>query len=199
MSSRAGESASGPLGRISIAGLLFIALVLLVLSIVIAVYPTYTFLRSFVVGSLHPLEQFDSGETLEFFDEDPYTGYLLSMEVDERNATIPPMEIEVRTSEGGRPETSPINRWNSVMGREYKQFLVIEPPADGRFTIMIETEDSEDFLIYRRIDDVFERAVHRSMVLWLLAALPLLGALAMLALVLMRVINSSSKVDLRIE
>lgn len=85
------------------------------------------------------------------------------------------------------------------MGREYKQFLVIEPPADGRLTIRIDTVDSEDFLIYRRIDDVFERSIRRSMPLWITAALPLLGGGILLGVVLVRLVNTSSRVELRIE
>ncbi len=174
-------------------------MILVMLGLLIAAYPTYTFVRGLVIGSLHPLEQFDSGETLEFTDSDPYSGYLLSMEVDERNAAIPPMEIDLRTSDGTPPETSPIDRWNSIMGREYKQFLVIEPPTDGRLTIRIDTVDSEDFLIYRRIDDVFERSIRRSMPLWITAALPLLGGGILLGVVLVRLVNTSSRVELRIE
>lgn len=199
MSQRTQKHASGPLGRISIAGLLFIALVLIVLGVLAAAYPSITFVRNFMIGSLQPLEIFDSGEQLNFVDEEPYSSYYLSMEVDERNADLPEMQIEILTSDGTPPVTSPINRWNSMMGREYKQFLVIEPPADGRLSITVSTPENEDFLIYRSIEDVFEREIRRAMPLWLLAALPFLGAVAMLGLVLMRLINTSSKVDLRIE
>lgn len=190
---------SGPLGRISTAGLLFIAMVLIGLGLLTAAYPTFTFVRQFMISTLQPLEIFESGETIEFVDDDPYSDYYLSMEVDERNADLPEMQVDIVTSNGTAPVTSPINRWNSMMGREYKQFLVIEPPPDGQLSITITTAETEDFLIYRDVQDVFEHEIRRAMPLWVLAAVPLLVTVLILGLVLMRLINTSNKVDLRIE
>jgi hypothetical protein len=187
------------LGRLSVAGMLLVALLMIVLFILIAAYPSVTFVRNMFVGTLLPLEQFDSGETLTFEDTGSYTGYLISMEVDERNADLPTMQVEILNSQGNAPVSSPLNRWNSVMGREYKQFIEIDPPDDGKLTITIETEESEDFLIHRRIDDVFEREVLRSTPLWIVSLIPLMIAVVLIAIAMIRMINESSKVDLRVE
>ena len=184
------------LRRLSNAHLLGIAALMLLLSGVIAFAPTIRFVRGFFVGTLHPLEQFDSGETVEFIDPDPYSGYLLSMEVEERNPPLPEMDIAIATSDGGAPETSRIDRWNAMMGREYKQFLVIEPPEDGRLTIRIDTEENEDFLIYRRIDDVFEREIRAAAPLWITAAVPLMVMVVALGLILSRMMRESDKPSL---
>lgn len=189
------------LKRLSNAQLLGISALLLLLSVAIAILPTVSFLRGFMVGTLHPLEQFDSGETLEFVDPDPYSGYLISMEVDERNASLPPMQIQLTSSDGTETRTSRIDRWNSVMGREYKQFLVIEPPADGRFTIRIDTPDDEDFLIYRRIDDVIEREARSSAPIWIVASIPFVLMIIGLGIVFSRVMLNSDDptIEIRVD
>ncbi len=187
------------LRRLSNAHLLGIAALMLLLSVAVAFGPTIRFVRGFFVGTLHPLEQFDSGETVEFVDPDPYSGYLISMEVEERNPPLPDMEISISTSGGTTPETSRIDRWNSMMGREYKQFLVIEPPEDGRLTIRIDTEENEDFLIYRRIDDVLEREVRAAAPMWIAATVPLTLMIITLCIILTRLMRESDKpsLDLR--
>ena len=132
-------------------------------------------------------------------DADPHSNYLLSMEVEERIGVLPTMEIEILTSEGLAPISSSIDRWTSIMGRQHQQFLVIEPPADGQLTFTIQTEESEDFYLHRSMDDVFAREIKRSTPLWLVALLPLLGAAALLVLAATRMINATSRIDLRVE
>lgn len=193
------KEASKKAGRLSITTLLIIALVLFVLGVLLAILPTYSFIRNFAVGTLHPLEVFDSGEAVEFIDDNPYSGYLLSVEVDELSAPLPEMNIVITTSDGTSPQTSEINRWNTLMGRDYKQFLMIEPPADGLLNIQINTPENEDFLIYRRIDDVLEREIRRTLPEWTVSSIPILGSLAILMRILIRMITTSSNLDLEFE
>lgn len=187
------------LKRLSNLRLLGIAALMLLLSVAIAIYPTLTFVRGFFMGTLHPLEQFDSGETLEFHDQTPYSHYVLSMEVDERNPPLPNMQIAVTASDGTVPHTEPVNRWNSIMGREFKQFLVIEPPADGRLTIRIDTEDNEDFLVYRRIEDVIEHELKRSTPLWLVACVPLVIMIVLVGILITRLMRDSDQLSLSLK
>ncbi|MCA9274772.1 MAG: hypothetical protein KDA29_01990 [Phycisphaerales bacterium] len=187
------------LKRLSNLRLLGIAALMLLLSVAIAIYPTLTFVRGFFIGTLHPLEQFDSGETLEFSDDSPYSRYVLSMEVDERNPPLPDMQVMITASDGTVPHTEPINRWNSIMGREFKQFLVIEPPADGRLTIRIDTEDNEDFLVYRRIEDVVEHELKRSTPLWLVACVPLVIMIVLMGILITRLIRDSDQLSLSLK
>jgi hypothetical protein len=184
------------LNRLSNLHLLGIAALLLLLSLAIAIYPTLTFVRGFFMGTLHPLDQFDSGETVEFVDATPYSRYLLSMEVEERNPPLPDMQISVTDSSGNTPHTEQLNRWNAVMGREYKQFLVIEPPADGKLTIRIDTAENEDFLIFRNIEDVIEHEAKRSTPLWLVALLPLIAMLVLMGILITRLMRASEQVTL---
>lgn len=185
------------LARQSTARIGLVALGLIFLSLLIAVYPTITFVRGLTTETLHPVAQFESGEHFEFVDPDPYSGYLLSMTVTQRDAQLPPMEISVVNS-AGEVTGEPINRWNSVMGREYKQFLRIPAQRDGKLTIQIDTPENEDFLIYRRIDDVASRAISRAMPLWILSLVPLGIAVLLLGVILVRAVNSSSSVHLHV-
>jgi len=169
---------------------------LFVLAVLVAVYPTVTFTRVFLTESLHPLETFDSGETIELNDPDPYSNYVLTMEVESRNAPVPSMDVTMTGSTGAEPSTRPMNRWTSIMGREYKQFLEIVQPGDGRLTITIRTDEPEDFLIYREMDDVFERAVNGSIVLWIVAAVPLVGALACIVAAIVLGIREGGRIEL---
>lgn len=187
------------LKRLSNLRLLGIAALMLLLSVAIAIYPTLTFVRGFFIGTLHPLDQFDSGETLEFSDDSPYSRYVLSMEVDERNPPLPDMQVMITASDGTVPHTEPINRWNSIMGREFKQFLVIEPPADGRLTIRIDTEANEDFLVYRRIEDVVEHELKRSTPLWLVACVPLVIMIVLVGILITRLIRDSDQLSLSLK
>jgi|GEM_PF-3454689 len=171
------------------------ALVLILVALLIAVYPTIRFVRGFTMGTLHPIAEFESGETFEFQDPNPFSAYYLSMSVSSRDAQLPEMDLSVSNTQG-LIEGDPINRWNSVMGREYKQFLIIPVQSDGKLTIEINTPENEDFLIYRKIEDVIAHELDRAKLLWIIALVPLLCALGFLIIVLVRAINSSSRVDL---
>lgn len=185
------------LSRQSTAKIGLIALGLILLSVVIAAYPTFTFVRSMVIESLHPIALFESGEEFAFVDQDPYSDYLLSMTVTERDAALPAMEISMLNADGAVTGT-PMNRWNSVMGREYKQFLRIPAQADGKLTIRVDTPENEDFLIFRRIPDVIAQARSNAFPLWMTSLIPLVFAVALLGIILLRSINDSSNIRLHV-
>ena len=183
--------------RQSTAKIGLVALGLIFLALMIAAYPTITFVRGFTTDTLHPVAQFESGESFEFVDPNPYSGYLLSMTVTQRDAPLPPMEVAV-ISASGQVTGEPINRWNSVMGREYKQFLRIPAQDDGKLTIKIDTPENEDFLIFRTIGDVVTKNRSRAMPLWITALVPLALAVLLLGVILVRAVNSSSSVHLHV-
>ncbi len=185
------------LARQSTARIGLVALGLIFLSLLIAAYPTITFVRGFTTETLHPVAQFESGDRFEFIDPDPYSGYLLSMTVTQRDAPLPPMEISVINA-SGQVTGDPINRWNSVMGREYKQFLRIPSQPDGKLTITIDTPENENFLIFRTITDVVTKARSKAMPLWITALVPLTVAVFLLGVILVRAVNSSSSVNLHV-
>lgn len=185
------------LSRQSTAKIGLLALGLIALSIAIAVYPTIRFGRAISVEALQPLAMFESGESFEFTDDEPYSDYLLSMTVAERDTPIPAMEITI-TNEQGEVTGTSMNLWVSVMGREYKQFLRIPAQADGKLTLRIETPENEDFLIFRKISDVMEQAKSRALPLWILALLPLLGAFGCFGIMLVRAVNASSKIEMHV-
>lgn len=185
------------LSRQSTAKVGLLALVLIALSTAIAVYPTLRFGRAISIEALQPIASFESGETFEFSDDDPYSEYLLSMTVTERDTPIPPMEITITNTQGEVAGTS-MNLWNSVMGREYKQFLRLPAQPDGMLTLRIETPENEDFLIFRRFGDAFQEAKSRALPLWILALLPLLIAFGCFGIMLVRAVNSSSKIEMHV-
>ena len=173
------------------------ALVLILLAVLIAILPTVGFVRGFTMGTLHPVAEFDSGEVFELNDPTPFSGYYLSLSVDERDADVPPMEISITNAKGEVP-TQSINRWNSMMGREYKQFLKVPKQTDGKLTFHIQTESNEDLLIFRQIEDVIEHEISKARLLWFAALIPLAMGLCLLMVILIRAINDSSKVDLHV-
>ncbi|MDF1809197.1 MAG: hypothetical protein P1U42_05820 [Phycisphaerales bacterium] len=183
------------LAKYSTAKIGLCALALILFAFLIAVYPTIRFVRGFTTGTLHPVAEFESGEFFEFHDTDPISAYYISMSVSSRDAQLPEMDLSVSNSQG-IIEGDPINRWNSVMGREYKQFLIIPEQSDGKLTIEINTPENEDFLIYRKIEDVIAHELDRAKLLWIVALVPLVCALGLLLIVLVRAINSSSRVEL---
>jgi len=185
------------LSRQSTAKIGLLALGLIAISVAIAVFPTIGFVRAITIDALQPLALFDSGETFEFVDDDPYSDYFLSMTVTQRDQEIPPMEISI-TNAQGEVTGSSINIWNSVMGREYKQFLRIPTQPDGKLTFHIDTPENEDFLIFRRIGDVLSQAKSRALPLWTLAAVPLLCAIGCLGIILVRAVNASSRIELHV-
>lgn len=185
------------LSRQSTAKIGLIALGLIALTLIIAAYPTYTFIRSFTTQSLEPIAEFESGETFEFIDDDPYSDYRLSMSVANRDTPVPPMEISI-TNAQGEVQTEQINLWMSMMGRQYKQFLHIPAQPEGALTIRIDTPENEDFMIFRHIGDVAEQAKNRALPFWLLSLIPLSGAIACFGIMLVRAVNASSRVDLHV-
>jgi hypothetical protein len=191
------KSKSTFLSRQSTTKLWMLTVGLVLLALLIATYPTLTFVRGFTIGSLHPLAEFESGEDFTFVDDDPYSSYLLSMTVSERNAPIPEMDVQI-TSADGEVETQSINRWNSIMGREYKQFLRIAPVPSGELRIRIDAQENEDFLLFRSINDVVDRELSRAIPIWIAALVPMLGAIMLLGVILVRFINASSEVNLHV-
>jgi hypothetical protein len=185
------------LSRQSTSKLTVLGIVLVLLSILIATYPTLTFVKGFTMGTLHPIAEFESGEDFSFVDDDPYSSYLLSMSVSERNAPIPEMEVSIETPDG-EVVTESINRWNSVMGREYKQFLKIAPVESGKLRFRIDAEENEDFLLFRSINDVLDRELGRAIPIWLVALVPLMIAVGILGVILVRFINASSEINLHV-
>ncbi len=185
------------ISRQSTSKLTLLGVVLVLLAILIATYPTLTFVKGFTVGTLHPIAEFESGEDFTFIDDDPYSSYLLSMSVNERNAPIPEMHVTIDTADG-QVQTKSINRWNSLMGREYKQFLWISPVESGKIQFHIETQENEDFLLFRSIDDVLDRELGRAIPIWLVSLVPLLLAIVLLGVILVRFINASSEVNLHV-
>lgn len=168
-----------------------------VIAILISAFPSYRFIDSFITNTLHPIAEFDSNEVFNFVDDDPYTPYYLSMSVTSRDAELPEMGVSITNAEG-EVEGDPINRWNSVMGREYKQFLTIPKQPDGKFAIEVTTEESEDLLIYRRVQDVVAREIDRAKPFWFISLIPLLLGVGPIFVMLVRAVNNSSKVELHV-
>ncbi|MGJ8635348.1 MAG: hypothetical protein ACSHX5_00685 [Phycisphaerales bacterium] len=185
------------LSRQSTAKIGLLALGLIALALLIAAYPTYTFIRSFTTDSLHPIAQFESGETFEFIDDDPYSDYRLSMSVTHRDAPVPPMEMSV-TNDQGEVQTNELDVWISLMGREYKQFLRIPQQPEGKLTIRIDTDENEDFMIFRHIGDVALQSKNRAIPFWILSLVPLLGAFGCFGIMLVRAVNASSKIEMHV-
>ena len=198
MNTQKRDQPKGLLHQLNTPVLLLVASGLLILCLLTVASPSLRFVRGVFTGSLHPLDQFDSGETLEFEDPQPYSNYLLAMEVDERHQAVPEMQVNIHTSTGEEPITRPINRWNSVMGREYTQFLIIESPIDGKLTITIETEQNQDFLIYREINDVLEHELKRVTPFWIGGIILLVLSVILFSIALMRLIRQSEQLDLQI-
>lgn len=173
------------------------ALVLILIAVLIAVLPTVGFVRGFTVGAVHPIAEFDTAEVYELVDPTPFSGYYLSMPVNSRDDEVPPMEISITNAQGEVP-TQPIKRWNSMMGREYKQFLKIPKQDDTKLTISIQTERNESMLIFRSLEDVVEHEIARARILWFAALVPLAMGLCLLMVILIRAVNDSSKVDLHV-
>lgn len=173
------------------------ATILLIVAIAIASYPSLRFVRGVIVGTLHPLAEFDSNEPFEFYDDNPYTTYWLAMQVDERNAALPEMDVNI-VSTLGEVQSESINRWSSMMGREYKQFLIVTPPADGRFSITITTDANEDFTIFRRPEDVLKHELNRAAPMWIVAGFPFVCTLCLFGVVVYRIITASSKIELQV-
>ncbi|MBO6513702.1 MAG: hypothetical protein JJ974_07045 [Phycisphaerales bacterium] len=185
------------IARQSTARIGLLALGLIALTLIIAAIPTIMFVRSFTADTMEPVAYFESGEAFEFVDENPYSDYLLSMDVPVRDGPLPEMEISVTNSDG-EIETQSMNVWISMMGREYKQFLRIPKQPDGKLTIRIDTQENEDFMIFRHIGDVAQNATSRSLPLWILALVPLAGVLCCFGIMLVRAINASSKIEMHV-
>lgn len=186
------------LTRLRIPHLFLITLALVVLSILIAIYPSYAFLRAFIKDGMFPLEQFDSHELVEFHDEDPYARYILAIDIDHPDEPLPSVNVVV-DSPDGEVTTTDINQWVMLFGREYRRFLVIDAPETGRFNLTVETESDEDFLLYRSIEDVAAKQTRRSLPLWILACVPLTLAFATLVFILLRAMRESDHVSLDLE
>lgn len=185
------------LSRQSTAKIGLVALGLIALAVAIAVYPTIQFGRAMSVEGLQPVATFESGETFEFIDPDPYSGYRLTMSVNERNSPLPPMEVSVSNADG-EVEGTPIDMWSSVMGREYKHFLKLPPQPDGKLSISIDTPENENFLIFRKISDVVSEARARALPLWITSLIPLGAAIFCLGIILVRAVNASSKIEMHV-
>ncbi|MDF1870558.1 MAG: hypothetical protein P1U30_09230 [Phycisphaerales bacterium] len=173
------------------------ALVLIFFAVIIAIMPTVGFVKGFTQGTLHPVAEFDSAEVFEFVDPTPYSDYYLSLAVNDRDDEVPPMDISISNQEGDVPVRS-INRWNSMMGREYKQFLTIPKQPQGILTIDIKTDRNESMFIFRRVEHVVEYELAKARLIWFVALIPLAMGLCLLMIILIRAINDSSKVDLHV-
>lgn len=198
MSGEAGETRASGLSRVSTAQLALATGVLIVLGLAIAVYPTVSFVREFVVGALQPVGRFDANEPYAFTDPDPYAQYSLAIEVDGRDQALPEMDVRLDTDQGPA-QTKPLDRWSALMGREYAHFLRIAPPPEGVLDIEITTEGNEDFVLFREINDVYTRALGRALPLWVVALVPVVLGLAALVLMIARLAHSSSEVRLRVD
>lgn len=185
------------LSRQSTAKFGLLALGLIALALLIAVFPTISFVRTFTNGSFEPITEFQSNESFEFVDDDPYSDYLLSMSTTNRDAPVPPMEIIITNSQGV-VEGRAINTQVSMMGREYQQFHRLPAQSDGKLTIRIDTPENQEFLIFRQIGDVAMHAKNRALPFWILSLLPLLGALGCFGIMLVRAVNASSKIEMHV-
>ena len=183
------------LERLRIPHLLLIAFGLIVLSVLIAIYPTYTYLRAVVQDAMFPLVQFDSNELVEFQDDDPYARYVLALDIDHPDEPLPSIDVEI-SSPDGEVTTHDINQWARLFGREYRRFLVIDAPNTGRFNLKVGTDSNEDFILYRSIEDVAAKQTRRSLPLWIVACVPLALSFGTLVLILLRAMRDSDHVSL---
>lgn len=184
------------LGRLSTSRLFLIAGLLAVLGLALAIYPTVSWVRVFIEGALRPLATFQTGERFRLVDPDPYSDYVLGVEVDTRNAPTPAIDATVLDDGGDPVPTRPIDRWVSLMGREYKQFLEIDQPGDGVLEIVASADETEDIQISRNTDDVAARAARRMLPLWILAGLPVLLAIGVMVYAIARGVREGDKMDL---
>jgi len=184
------------LGRLRTSRLFLIAVLLVLLGLALAVYPTVSWGRALIEGSLRPLATFQTGEPFRLVDPDPYSGYILGVEVDTRNAPTPPIDTTV-LDDGGDPVPSrTINTWRSLMGREYKLFLEIDQPGDGVLEIVASADETEDLQISRDTDDVAARATRRMLPLWILAGVPVVLAIGVAVYAIVRGVREGDKMDL---
>lgn len=192
------ETRGSVLSRVSTAQLALATVMLIVVALAVAVYPTVAFVREFVVGALQPVARFDANEPYAFTDPDPYASYNLAIEVDGRAQTLPEMDVRLDTVQGPA-QTQPLDRWSSLMGRQYSHFLSIAPPPEGVLDIEITTEGNEDFVLFREIEDVYAKALGRAVPLWVVALIPLVLGLAALGMTIARLAYSSGEVRLRVD
>lgn len=197
MTNKTTTTRSSLIARLSNPRLALIATILLLLSMLIAFYPSLRFVRGVIIGTLHPLAEFDSNEPFEFYDDNPYTTYWLAVQVDDHDAPIPQLDVNI-VSTLGEVQTESINRWSSMMGRKYKQFMIVTPPADGRFSINITTESNEDFTIFRRPEDVLKYELNLAAPIWIVAGFPFVCSLFLFGIVVFRLATASNKIDLQI-
>lgn len=186
------EQAPKKANRPSVTTLLIVAMALFVIGLLLAAWPTYSFIRNTAEGTLHPLEVFGSGEAITLIDDAPYSGYLLSVRVDDAGSALPEMDAAITTSDGAAAQTSRTDRWDTRNGRDYRQFLEIEPAPDGRLEILIRSPQQNDILLYRRPGEVLAHEARRAMAEWTVASIPIL------ARVLLRSIVSPSEIGLEL-
>ncbi|MFK7758668.1 MAG: hypothetical protein AB8C13_01835 [Phycisphaerales bacterium] len=168
------------------------------LALIIAAIPTVVFVQTFINQAAKPIAEFPSNQPFEFVDDTPYSSYYLSIQVLDRDADLPEMTTLITNKAGEEIVGEPRNRWSSMMGRQYKRFLKIDQQNQGPLNFSVNTPQPQTLLIFRKVEDVSELALNKALPLWIISLLPLLAMVALLGIVLVRAINASSTVNMKI-
>ena len=190
------RSQSSGLSWLSTPQLLLIALILCVVAGLIGGYPTVQFARLAFIEAMHPIAEFDANTDFQLVLPDANTRYVVAVSSEAENDPI--TWVNFTLSSDGKPvEFEESNGWLSIMGRGHKHLIAFDAPSSLALEITAQAEETGDFIVFRHHQDAVDFRMAQAIPWWIGAAIPLVGAVVLVLIVLVRVVSKSD--DLEVE
>lgn len=118
---------------------------------------TLLFFRTAFPEASFPVAEFDANTPREVQIDDAEYRYLIYALVDSHDAETPEASATVLAADGTPIETQPTTGYADLIGRYYKRLARFSVDEPGPVTITVESGPTEDFAVFRDIQDVLDR------------------------------------------
>lgn len=166
--------------------LLAAGLLLILIALAFAAWPTYVFARHMFRDATVPVAQFDANTetTIAFPDTD--TRYIVAQVVDSPEEQIAPVEIALKSGVA-TTDTEAVSGWFTAMGRYHRNVMLLTALESRPATLTLGPDPQADFVVFRYPEDAVSLRVRRALPYWIGAAVPLLAGLVFVAVGLVRI------------
>ena len=165
---------------IILSGLLFL------IGLIALVGNTVLFIRAAFPEAAFPVAEFDANVPREFVIEDTDYRYIVYALVDSHESTAPEAIVSLLAADGTRIDTDPTQGYADLIGRYYKRLARFEVSQPGTLTITVGSGPTEDFAIFRDINDVLDRRTANAMPVWVVSAVLIVLSIGLLIVAMLK-------------
>ncbi len=177
--------------------LIIAALLLCVLGLAIAAYPSAQFFSHLFKDAVFPITEFDANSPTTVTLPDHNTRFIVMLKVEDTSDPLPSLELTIE-SDGAAIDTTEMNGWQTTMGHSYRTIASFNAPESLECTITVSADHTEDFGIFHHHTDMFSFHFNKVLPWWIGATVPFLSGIAIIFFVILRKVIQNDDIQLEL-